>query len=172
MVQWLPGSAYRVHHGSAAVEIDFTLFLGGALVELLLTLGQRDSTLYQVAFPVHLGANDRIAFLLGAGKKLCQLMLVQQEFAGAGRVGDGVAADGWQGGDMGTQQEGLTIFDDHVAVQQLDFLLAQAFHFPATQLNAGLDVITQEKIVTGLFIDGDGVVVTFLFFCFAHGATL
>ena len=42
------------------------VFLGGALVVLLLALRECDLALHEVAFPVHAGANGRVAFALHA----------------------------------------------------------------------------------------------------------
>ena len=55
-----------------------------------------------------------MAFLVDAGKNLRQFLFMQQQFTGAGRVGDVVGIDRGQWIDLRADQISLAVFDDDV----------------------------------------------------------
>ena len=52
------------------------------------------------------------------------------------------------------EQPGFAVLDLDVAVDELYFLCAQAFHFPAEQRDAGLEFVFKE-IIVGSFLVAD-----------------
>src|SRR5690606_27253760 len=66
-----------------------------------------------------------------------------------------------------TKKPSLTIFKDHIAVNQLDFTGAQTFDLPPEQYNAGFDAIMKLKIEFRFFIEGNGSAAAGLFL-FGH----
>ena len=83
-----------------------------------------------------------------------------------------MAAGGVQRVYLGTQQVGFAIFYDDVTIHQLDFLLAQAFDLPTEKRNASLVTVTQKIVMSGFLVNDNGVVRSFIFFCFGHGVPL
>ncbi len=77
---------------NSALLIDIPLpFLdASAFIERMLTLGQCNLAFYQVAFPVEFRAHTGVSLLLDGRKNSCQFLLMQEQFARAGRVGDNV----------------------------------------------------------------------------------
>ncbi len=86
--------AVGVAYDALFVHGPLAVFLAGALVVVLLTLGQRDLALHQVALPIQLYGNAGVAFLIDVGKQLGELFVVQQQLLNAGGVGDHVGAGG------------------------------------------------------------------------------
>ena len=73
-------------HNPLLIDIPLAIFHGSAFVVRLLAFGEGDLRFDQVAFPVELGADTGVTFLFGGGEQSCQLLLMEQQFAGGGRV--------------------------------------------------------------------------------------
>jgi len=78
---------------------------------------------------------------------------------GAGRI---------QWRDVASEQECLTVFDEHVGVRQLGFFRPQTFDFPSLQSNTRFERVLDEVVVPCFFILHDGVVRDFCFLGFGH----
>jgi len=100
-----------------------------------------------VLLPVQRQRYAGVAFLLYGAEQLAQLALVQQQLAGAGRVGNDVCAGAGQRRDVRTHQPGFAILEQDVAVDQLSLAGAHALHFPAGQDEARLEFLFDEVVV-------------------------
>ena len=138
------------------LPLPVAVFFAVALVMLGLTLGEPDFNFDQVLFPVHGSAYTGIAFLLHADGKFGQFALVEQKFTGANGVGDKVCGGGGQRLDVGAQQPGFAIFQQDIAVGQLYFAFAKAFHFPALEHDSGFEFFTDVVIEPCALIQHDG----------------
>lgn len=149
-------------HGTLQLTVRVAFALGVAFVVFLFTFTQRDFALDQVLLPVNGKGHAGIAFLLNRAGELFELALVQQQFSGACRVSDDVRAGSLERRDVATHQPGLAILEQHVTVDQLYLGGTQAFYFPASQDQTGLELVFDEVIVTRLFILRDGPCRVFL----------
>src|SRR5262249_54149972 len=70
------------------VALPIALLFRGALVVLLLALGNTDLQFGAAVFPVQLERHERVALALHGGRESAQLFRIQQQFARADRVGD------------------------------------------------------------------------------------
>ena len=65
------------------------------------------------------------------------------------------------GGNQGCNEqithEDFTVFDKRMGIDDLDTSGAQAFDLPALQSDTCLEAIFNEKVVTGFFIERDGI---------------
>src|SRR5690606_33852427 len=87
-------SAVGFAYQSLLLAIPVPVLLAGALVVVLLALDQGNLALDQMFFPVERQGDAAVALLLDPGDDLFQLLGVQQQLAGARRVGDDVGAGG------------------------------------------------------------------------------
>ena len=66
--------------------------------------------------------------------------------------------------NLRAEQPGFTVHDDDMAVDQLDFVIAQTFDFPALQDKPGFIFIFDKVVVTCFLVDDYcGVVISFGF---------
>src|SRR5262249_45342042 len=89
---------------SSFLTLPVALFLGRALVVLLLALGQADLQLRASLLPVQLERHDRVAAPLGGTDQVVELMAVKQELARAHRISDLMRRGGTQWRQMGADQ--------------------------------------------------------------------
>ena len=92
------------------VDLPLAVFLSGALVVVLLALGECYLTLHQMAFPIQFHGDTGMALLVHGGEKLRQLLAVQEEFFYARGVGDDMRARRVQRRDLAAEKEGFAIF--------------------------------------------------------------
>ena len=86
--------AVGVAHDALLIHGPFAVFLGGALVVVLLALGEGDLALHKVAFPIQFYSHTGVALLIDVGKQFGQLLIVQQKLLDAGGIGNDVGAGG------------------------------------------------------------------------------
>ena len=146
-----------VPHYPLLLAAPVAVFFGIPLVVVFLALGEGDAGFHQVAFPVQLGADAGQALLGGGGQDPGQLLFMQQQFAGAGGVGDEMGGCGVQRYDLAAQQPGLATLDQHIGVPEVGLAHAQAFDFPARQHDAGLEGLQQLVIEAGALVAGDNI---------------
>lgn len=113
------------------LALPVTIFVILAFVVFSFTFGESNFTLYQVAFPVHGGANAGVTFLLHSGFYFVELAAMKQQFATAVGLGDKVRGSGGQRLNIGAKKQCLAILNVHVAIGELNLLLTNAFNFPA-----------------------------------------
>lgn len=110
-----------VANGSLQFSVGISLALGVAFVVFLLAFTQGDLAFDEVVFPIQAQGYAGITFLLHGAEQLAQFALVQKQLPGSSRVGDDVRAGGGQRRNVATDQPSFTIFEQHVAVDQLGF---------------------------------------------------
>ena len=71
--------AISVAHDTLFIDLPLTIFLGGALVVVLLTLGERYLTLNKVALPIQFHGDTGVAFLMHGREKLSELFAVKEQ---------------------------------------------------------------------------------------------
>jgi len=150
------------------LAIPVALFLCLPFVEVLFAAYQGNFAFDQVTLPVQRERDAGEALGLYAIDQLVEFACVQQQFAGAGRVGDDVRTGGLQRRDVGAQQKGFVVLEQDVAVDQLHLTLAQALYFPAGQCDAGFEALLDEIVVFGLFVQRNGAAVGRGFLLLAH----
>ena len=84
--------AISVAHNALFIDLPLTIFLGGALVVILLTFGERYLALNEVALPIQFHGDTGVAFLVHGREKLSELFAVQQQLLCARGVGDDMSA--------------------------------------------------------------------------------
>ncbi|MNI33506.1 hypothetical protein D3C73_874610 [compost metagenome] len=119
--------------------------------------------------PVPGQAHAGVTLLLHGSGQLFQFAPVEQQLAGAHRVGDDVGAGGRQGRDVAAEQPGFAILEQYVTVNQLQLACPQTFYFPAGQDQTSLELVLDEVIVSRLFILRDGPCWVFLLFSHRGG---
>src|SRR6185369_14506202 len=150
-----PSSSRRVFHQAGLLALPVAILFGGALVVFLLALRQADAQFGAAVLPVHLQRHERVAAALDSADQPIELGAVQQELAGADRVGDDVRRGRRQRRDVRAEQESLSVFHEDVRFLQLHAPGAQALHFPPQQRQACLVGFLDEVLVTRLAILGD-----------------
>ena len=101
-------------------------------------------------------------------EKARKLSSVQQQLLGTGWVRHHMGAGRIQWRDVASEQECLTVLDEHVGVRQLGFLRPQTFDFPSLQSNTCFERVLDEVVVPYFFVLHDGVVREFCFLGFGH----
>ena len=123
---------------------------------LPLALRHADFDFAPGVLPVEGEGDDGVAFAVDAAVKVIEFALVEQQLAGAGRVADGVGGGHRQRREVGAEQEGFAVLEDDVAVADVGFTCAQGFDFPALQGEASFELLFDEVLVTGAFIQRYG----------------
>ena len=151
-----PGSPLRPGAGLADpghLAFGVALGQGLALVVGALAPGQAQLDLDQVALEVDAQGDQGEAALVDAGRQLVDLLAVEQELAGAGRLVALVAGVG-VGGDLHVQDE-LVAVDHGVGVLERPFALAEGLDLAAAQDQAGLDRLEDLVVVAGTAVGRD-----------------
>ena len=151
-------------HYSGLLSVPVALFFLVAFVVIGFTFGEANGGFDHVTFPVEGGADDGVAFLVGALLHFADFFAVEQHFAVARGFGDKVRAGGIQRLYLQTHEECLAVLEVDVAVGQLAFALTQAFYFPALQYEPCLKFLGDVVVEARFFILRDGIVRYFVFF--------
>jgi len=123
--------AIGVSNNALFINLPLAVFLCGALIMVLLTLGQRDLTLNEVALPIQFNGDTGVAFLMHGREKFSKLFAVKEQLLNAGGVGDDMGARCVEWRDLASEEEGFAVFKQHITVDELNLFHAQAFDFPA-----------------------------------------
>jgi len=94
--------------------------------------------------------------LLHRAREAVEFAPVEQQLAGAGRVGDEMRGGRWERRDQGAEQKSLAILEQHIAVHELGLAGAQAFDFPPFKHNTGFENFFDEVFMPRFFILRDG----------------
>ena len=100
-----------------------------------------------MALPVQFSTHAGIPFLLRGREKARKLFSVQQQLLGTGRVRHHMGAGRLQWRNVASEQECLTVLDEHVGVRQLGFFRPQTFDFPSLQSNTRFERVLYEVVV-------------------------
>jgi hypothetical protein len=161
-------SALAAGDGGLGFVIAFSFLLGGAFVVLLLALGEGELAFDAAVAEVEADGDEGEALLAGGGFELAELLLVDEEFAGAeGFVVHGVAMR--EGADVSVEEEEFAVFQNAVGVFEVGFAFSDGFDFGAAEGDAGFVFVGEEVVEAGGAIEGgvalacgDGVTVFFL----------
>jgi hypothetical protein len=122
---------------------------------MLLALGQADLHLDPPARVVQVERHQRVAGTLDLADQLGDLRRVQQQLAGAGRVGLDMGRGLGQRRDVRADQVQLGTAHDHVALLELRAPGADRLHFPSLECDARLDALFDEEVVGRFFVLND-----------------
>lgn len=136
-----------------AVPIPF--FLGIALVVKLFTFGEGDFAFDQVFLPVKRCRHHCVPLLLHRFTQIFNLLLLEQQFAGANGIADKVGGHGGERLNLRAEQEGFAVFENHIAVGELAFARAKALDLPSGQGNARFNSLFKEVVEFGALIESD-----------------
>lgn len=153
-----------VFQNPAFLAFPVTITLSGTFIVTLLTLGETDFELDPIVFPVHGQRDNGVTLAVGGADQMGDLAPVEQQLAGPGRIGVDVGGGRLQGRDQRTQEERLGVFDQHIAIAQLDTPSPDRLDLPPLQRHAGLVGVFDKVVVAGLFIEGDGAAAVFSVF--------
>ena len=131
-------SSSAVPHDPFLLPLPVAFLDVGALVVLLLALGQADFQLGATMRPVQVERDQGVARAFDLADQARQLPPVQQQLARARGVGDLVRAGVLERREVGADQEGLAVLDGDVGLGDLRPSGAQTLRFPAAQGQAGL----------------------------------
>src|ERR1700734_2576173 len=150
-----PTSAPHGFHNPALVALPVAILLIGALVMLLLTLGEADLELGAAALPIQLERHDGVTAPLDRSDHVIELAPVEQEFPCAGRVGFDVGGSRIQRIEVRAEKKGLAVLKVHVGFRDLRLACAHALDLPTHEGDAGLEALLDEVIEAGFAVDGD-----------------
>ena len=102
--------AISVAHDALFIDLPLTIFLGGALVVVLLTFGERYLTFDEVSLPIQFHGNTGVAFLVYGREKLSELFAVQEQLLYARGVGDDMGARCVEWRDLAAEEKGFAVF--------------------------------------------------------------
>ena len=145
--------ALAAGYGGFGFVVGFALAFGGALVPLLLAFGEGELAFDAAVAEVEADGDEGEALLPGGGFELADLVLVQQELAGAQRVVvHGVAVG--ERADVGVEEEALAVLEQAVGVLEVGFALADGFDLGAAEGDAGLELVGEEVVEAGGAVEG------------------
>ncbi len=122
---------------------------------LFLAFGQSDFALDASALVMQIQRNQRVAGPFNLADELLDFLGLEQQFAGADRVGADVGGGCRQGADVCAEQVDLALADDDIGLLELYPSGAYGFDLPALQRHARLEAFLNEVIMESFFVVDD-----------------
>ena len=138
------------------VALPVAILVGGAFIVELFTFCQSDFDFYPAFFPVQGQRDQSVALAFDMADQPVQFTAVEQQFTRSRGFRMNVGGGGWQGGDVAAEKERFTLFDDDVALAELDSSGPEALDLPSLQCNTGFIAILNEIFVLRFLVEGDG----------------
>lgn len=139
-------------HGLCGFAFGVFFLFRGALVVELFAFGKTDGQFDAPALVMQINWHDGVACALHLVDDFFDFCGVQQQFAGAYRIGMDVRRGVQQGADMRAEQVERAILGGDVGFLELRASGADGLDFPAFQHDAGLVFVFDEVFVKRFFI--------------------
>ena len=147
--------AFILFHGLLCLARCITFAFGSPLIMLFLAFRQTDFKFDASALEVHVQRHQGVTGALHFNNQFADFCCVQQQFAGAHRVGEDVRGCGDERADVGAEQVQRAVFDDDVGFLEVGASGSNGLDFPALQYESGFVAIFDEVVVKGFFILDD-----------------